>query len=985
MINEIKELIQNEDKKNPYTDEQIGNLLNLRREQVTVLRQKEGIPDSRERRKPFVEEKMKEILEEDPGISERELTRRVLNCGFDISRYTIRQYRQELTEQNQPQLQPVETVGKKTEKTEEIKSSKGGVTISNVGDAFSHIIGYKGSLKPLIQQTKAAVLYPPRGLHTLILGEPGVGKSDLAEAMYNFAKEVKTVSESAPFIFFNCADYANNAQLLMAQLFGYVKGAFTGAETEREGLVEKANGGILFLDEVHRLPPEGQELLFYLMDRGKFRRLGETDALRRVDIMIVAATTENPESSLLVTFRRRIPMVVEIPSIALRPVSERKDLITEFFHKEARRTKATIEVSPEVIRALLLYECPGNIGQLLSDIQVACARGFLNYMINQIEKIKINVEDLPAHARKGLLKIQNRTKIENLITGNLVVHPDNQPVRGVFREDLYTLPSEIYQYIEQRYQELQNQDMTHDIINYIIGGELETRFKKMIKNIEASTRPLEKRDLVKIVGIEVVDIVEKILKIAERKLGIAGESLFYCLAIHLSTTLDRLRQGKAILNPQMPKVREDYPKEYKVAEEIVALIENIMNISLPEDEIGFVTMYLSTLTEKEESREEGRVGIVLISHGHVAEGMAEVANRLLGVIHAKSVEMSLDESPERALDRTMEIVKSAEEGKGVLLLVDMGSLVTFSEIITQRTDIKTRVVARTDTVMVIEAVRRAILPGVTLDEIADTLEESPKYITRLSKGSIKKNSRPKVLLTICITGEGSAKKVKDLIENLIPEIKEELEIIPIGAMTGNINKIIYDIKKSKQIIAVVGTVNPDVENVSFIPIEDIVMGPGITKIKELIDTEPPMSLQDVLDQETTFLNLKVETKNEAILEISKKMARLGYVKDDFARGAYEREALGPTYVGNNMAIPHADPSYVLKPSVAVARLKNKIDWDGQKVDLVFMLALHTSCHSIVQHLYHVINSDEFIKNYKKICNYKQLSALINNVHYLKEA
>lgn len=70
------------------------------------------------------------------------------------------------------------------------------------------------------------------------------------------------MKDDAPFKSFNCADYYNNPQLLMSQLFGYAKGAFTGADQDHEGLVEKADGGVLLLDEVHRLPPEGQEMLF---------------------------------------------------------------------------------------------------------------------------------------------------------------------------------------------------------------------------------------------------------------------------------------------------------------------------------------------------------------------------------------------------------------------------------------------------------------------------------------------------------------------------------------------------------------------------------------------------------------------------------------------------------------------------------------------------------------------------------------------------
>ena len=110
------------------------------------------------------------------------------------------------------------------------------------------------------------MMYPPRGLHTLILGETGVGKSDLATAMFRFSRDIGYLDKDAEFIVFNCADYAENPELLMSQIFGYKKGAFTGANQDKPGLVEKADRSILFLDEVHRLPPEGQEQLFYLID-----------------------------------------------------------------------------------------------------------------------------------------------------------------------------------------------------------------------------------------------------------------------------------------------------------------------------------------------------------------------------------------------------------------------------------------------------------------------------------------------------------------------------------------------------------------------------------------------------------------------------------------------------------------------------------------------------------------------------------------------
>ena len=135
-------------------------------------------------------------------------------------------------------------------------------------NSLDMMVGANHSLQVPIQQAKAAMMYPPRGLHTLILGETGVGKSMFAELMYQFAKEDNLISQDAPFIRFNCADYADNPQLVIAQIFGVKKGAYTGADKDKDGLLKKANGGIMFLDEIHRLTPQGQEMLFTYIDKG---------------------------------------------------------------------------------------------------------------------------------------------------------------------------------------------------------------------------------------------------------------------------------------------------------------------------------------------------------------------------------------------------------------------------------------------------------------------------------------------------------------------------------------------------------------------------------------------------------------------------------------------------------------------------------------------------------------------------------------------
>ncbi|MDZ7834911.1 MAG: sigma 54-interacting transcriptional regulator [Alkalibacterium sp.] len=154
-------------------------------------------------------------------------------------------------------------------------------------------------MKNAVEQAKAAVLYPPKGLNTLITGPTGSGKSFFAHAMFRFAQSHELIDKEKELIVFNCADYATNPQLLMSYLFGYAQGAFTGAASSKEGLIQQADEGMLFLDEVHRLPPEGQEMVFYFMDTGTYSRLGETGKNRQANVRIVCATTEDPKSTFL--------------------------------------------------------------------------------------------------------------------------------------------------------------------------------------------------------------------------------------------------------------------------------------------------------------------------------------------------------------------------------------------------------------------------------------------------------------------------------------------------------------------------------------------------------------------------------------------------------------------------------------------------------------------------------------------------------------
>ena len=976
--NTIFELIETEDKKIPLTDNDIAKKVNTTRAYITKFRKEKNIPNSNQRREELLYVDIKKIITGNKLISDNMLCKNLSDIGYDVSRYSVTQMRKQVILNLDKDIVDSDKVSVSDAMEMAVES----VSTSDVNDVQSlcknnninknnnlrEIIGYHGSLRNQIRQAEAAILYPPHGLHTLILGPSGVGKSFFAEAMYNFAINSSNFNNNAPFIVFNCADYSDNPQLLLSQLFGYVKGAFTGASTDKIGIVEKANGGILFLDEVHRLPNEGQEILFHLLDKGNYRRLGETENSRIANVMITAATTEDPESSLLLTFRRRIPMIIDLPSINDRPISERYILIENFFSQEAARIGKEITIKFDVIRSLLLYGCPGNIGQLRSDIQVACAKGFLNSLSNNLSVI-IEITDLPDHVPLGILSVSSRNSIsEEICDDDLIVNPGDVSTHKL-KDDRSILPDKIYSNIQEKYYHLEKQGLKKDEINKIIWNKMKFDLNRFAKNIESNTL-FHKEELKDVIDEKVLKVVENVTNIAKSYIDNLKENFYYCIAVHLNSTLERIKQGKIIKNSQLDYIKNEYYNEYRVAKILTREINNSLDIELPDDEVGFIAMYLKTFSTM--NQKISRVNVIVLSHGHVACGMVDVSNKLLGTDLAIGIEMSLEESPQTLLKKTIETIKKVYEGKGCLLLVDMGSLVTFGEIITKQTGIPTRVVARVDTVMVLEAVRRALITS-DLDEIADALDGDKSYVGGV-KAAIKYS---KTIITVCITGVGSALKIKKYIEDIMASSNENLDIIPIGIMNkDSAQDKIREIHEHHNIVAIVGTINPEISGIPFISFPDILKEDGKLVLKNLLGIKVISPLSYVINEELIQIRDDLFSKLDVIDSMCKLLQIKGYVTEEYAMSVYKREMMGGTLIVGNVAIPHGLPEYVEKSSLTIFKLKNSIIWDNDtETNLIIMIALKESEGEIILKLFDLLSKDEIMEKINKANSTKEIEDL----------
>lgn len=696
------------------------------------------------------------------------------------------------------------------------------------------------SLKHAIEQAKAAILYPPKGMNSLILGKTGVGKSMFASLMHDYAVEMKIKSKDSPFIIFNCADYSNNPQLLTSQLFGVKKGAYTGAESDKMGLIEQANGGILFLDEVHRLPPEGQEALFIFLDTGSFRRLGDSQ-LRHSDVLIISATTENPNSVLLDTFTRRIPVIINIPSLKERTLEERLFLIKNFFKYESVRINKEIYVSLNSMRALLSYECPNNIGQLKSDVQLLCAKAYSEFLTNVRGDVRINSGNLPQYIKEGLFKEkEHRILWNNLMSEEIEFfrfNGNSDDTNEIFNNN----DNSIYDFLEHKLTKLKSLDISDMDIENILEKDIAKHFQN---NPSVISKEFSKKNLLTIIPENILDYFDNIVDYITSKLSLNFDNnLYTAFALHINTLVDRIHSKKTILNPNLEKIEKLYPTEFSVALEVKRLLDNYLHTNIPIDEAGYITLFLIPDTTGNACHD--KVKVILIAHGEsTASSMSNVANTLLGENYVLPINAPIDVPPSKVLDHLKITIKDNPTNEGYLLLVDMGSLIAFADTVREDLGVKLKVISLVSTLHVLEAARKALL-GLSLDEIYNDVIMINSYL-QVHKNLNNKvvNSNKILILTVCLTGDGASSAMKDFLSANLNIDKSIFEIMCVSCFDKNdFKEMILNFQNNNEILFLV----------SSFPINNIAIKQY--SMSEALGGKYLEEMQTLIDTKTTLLNI----------------------------------------------------------------------------------------------------------------------------------
>ena len=226
------------------------------------------------------------------------------------------------------------------------------------------IVGNSFAMREVYRLTRLAA---PTNASVLLIGETGTGKEVIARAVHKRSNRA-----TGPYIRVNCGALHEN--LLESELFGHVKGAFTGAIENKTGRFEAAHGGTIFLDEISSMSAKLQVKLLRVLQEREFERLGDAKTIR-VDVRVVAATNESLEDEIEAgRFREDLYYRLNVVPIPLPPLRERRDdipLLAQHFlrrHSELNR-REVFELTPEVLQSLLSHDWPGNVRELENTIE----------------------------------------------------------------------------------------------------------------------------------------------------------------------------------------------------------------------------------------------------------------------------------------------------------------------------------------------------------------------------------------------------------------------------------------------------------------------------------------------------------------------------------------------------------------------------------------------------------------------------------------
>lgn len=699
---------------------------------------------------------------------------------------------------------------------------------------FKRLIGYDQSLKDAVAGAKATILYPKGKPSILIIAQRGCGAHYFAETVFEFAVKSGVIKNREALLVFDCKAYQENPDYRQKLLFG----------TEDEvGILNQSEDGMLFINHIDMLPAYERRRLLSTKERG----------------ILICRTDLSVNQEIYHSLQERTDFEIKLPNLNERSMEERFQLIQCFLYDEIKNIGKNLEMDSNILSALLLYESDDNVTGLKKDIHTGCVNCYARKGSSKNKFIEILLSDFPTYVRKGLIYSKtHKEELEELVSEQYVyafTHSTMLKKQAQKSEE----KRDIYQSIDDRKKKYKKQEIEEEEIDTYVSVALKEDFQKYYN--ELSGKISNRNMLENIIANKMIEHVDLFLKKAEETFQIKYDEKIMCaLCLHMNSALIRNESKQRVSNEEIVQMTVSYPQEYQLAQEFILETEEVFHTRLNVDEIIFVMMFL---LEERVTKKQQVVTLIAMHGDHSAQEVVKTVNILSNENNTYAFNLPLNQNMKEAYEDFKKEIIRIDQGKGIILIYDMGSLRTMAESIAAETNIDIRFVESPITLIGVACSNKASEEK-GIEEIYGYLQENFKTAaySRNYDGSNK-------IVVITSKSETEAEKIQRFINENMSWNDVKIRRI-VAANEGQLYSMIDSIAEEGEIVGIVGDYDPLLHQYQFIDVNQL-MKSEKTNLDDYIQT------QNELDK--TGITETYEYLEENFKELD--MAKIEVYLDDF--------------------------------------------------------------------------------------------------------
>lgn len=636
---------------------------------------------------------------------------------------------------------------------------------------FSDLIGFDQSLKEPIQMIKVAMSYPTQIPVSLIVGAVGTGAEKIAEHSFQYASSSGLLKKSASYITVDASLFTEDQ----------LKEAFLTQSSQ----FEKANHGFLFIKNAHFISKRMMMQMIEKLEKCSYQ------------FVLMIHTTDIDYASFL---NSHFNFVAYLPSLKERGLHERFQLIERFIKDEAGKLNKKIQINYGLMQNLLLFPAKNNLDGLKKSIQFGIANAYARN--KRAATISLELSDFNDEVRKGLLYVKEKeSEIKEVLKEQTDFIFDQSTTYRAKRdnEDL-----DIYQRLDKKRQII-HQSINSQEFDSFAFSSVENELKDYLMTLNKN---MNEQKLRKIVSDRLYILVKDFITKASNKFNhVYPNEIFFGICLHLNNILVAAGNKQRISNKMIMEIIEKYDEEYFFSKKFIRQIESEFKVKFSLDETVFLTLFITLPLNHIQTRE---VVTLVAMHGErAASSIVEVVQRLMPVKNIHAFDLSLDADVEESYDKLKQTLVTINQGKGVLVIYDMGSLRVMLDSIREETRMTIRTIEMPVSLLAMSACKMSE-EGHDIDKVyAHLMEEYSE------QPYAKKRNANKLILALSSIKDNMSQDIREAL--MRRKDHEEYDIVNFNiddkhSLVAKINELNHRGK----IIGIVGTYNPDIFNLKFI-------------------------------------------------------------------------------------------------------------------------------------------------------------------------